>query len=739
MRGDACMKECMRTGRIAATLLFVLALTAAARGAVAPGSTIEVREGDTWSKATVISTEGENVQVKYEDGTTELVTPDRVRAVAGGAAAAGITQQTPIAPAAPGEVKNGAAAGGGSVARAFSVDEAIEIKRGDKWLEAHIEQISPPWIFVREEKDQNQTCWAEPWAIRVAGSAYDIEGDGERFRRAEPGQVAPAERPKKSPPSVGDQFAVASDADRIVSGEDLEKTYDTASFDNSHDPAASGDTTLHISATQPSVPFAAWALRGTENRIDSILPCLNSVKTAVASFPGSFGKWTVVIRTNLLGHSQLDTRSLHIADLKPLAAADEGDLLLTSYKDQNLQLWKWSEHGYQLAVNLRVDTNDMSRITSAAFVAPDKAVVAQNTGEVFLVDLTQKTVISSIKGSNTAKVFVHPSGQVIGVITTSATALLLRPDFSVFAEFTDAGTTSNVTVDPTGQWAAYVCSTGAVRIVKISDGSPIGIVAVGASFNGRLDLVDDKFLLVDHATAYDIRSGIPVWIYKMPMGVSVSPLISGQFLIAAAGDNRTAIAVASIPDQIGRAAIKNATPDRFILVPGKSIKLDCDFSAFGDQKDKARDALDDVITKAGMKISESDQPFHFTMAIAAGPTEKRQYAPSIFAGPFREITAVDVPSNILTATLTFKGQPVWSQEIRFGAGGTLRKAPGGTFQDAANDAAKPNASALGSLNFPSYLPIGAKPGTPAALGASDLQDRRFVPERPAPLRQGAPS
>jgi hypothetical protein len=427
---------------------------------------------------------------------------------------------------------------------------------------------------------------------------------------------------------------------------------------------------------------------------------------------------------------------MHIPDLKVLAAADDGNLLLTIYSgDKNLQLWKWSEHDYKLMVNLRVDASDFVRILSAAFVATDKAVVSTSNGDVSLVDLTQKTVISSIKGSKDAKVFVHPSGQVIGVITSSSTAMLLRPDFSIVAEYDDAGSTSNVSVDATGEWAAYLTSTGVVRVVKIADGSQLGEIAVGGAFKGMLDLVDDKFLLVDHTTAYDVKSGMPVWIYKMPNDVRVAPLINGEFIIAAPGDNRAAIAVAAIPDQVGRAALKTATPDRFVLVPGSAIKLDCDFGAFGDQQQKASDTIGDVLTRAGMKISDKDEAFHLTMNIAAGPTEKREYAPSMFAGPFREITTVDVPSNILTATLTFHGDAVWSQEIRFGAGGALQKDATHSFQDAANDAAKPNAGALNSLNFPSYLPVGAKPGTPAALGASDLQDRRFVPEKRSVVRQ----
>jgi hypothetical protein len=375
----------------------------------------------------------------------------------------------------------------------------------------------------------------------------------------------------------------------------------------------------------------------------------------------------------------------------------------------------------------------MASIRGASLLTADKAVVEVTTGIVYLVDLVKKQAISSVKIAPESRMFVHPSGQVVGIITSSGTALIVRAaDFSVVAEFTDAGSAGNLAVDPTGQWAAYLTHAGVVRVVKISDGTQLGLLAVGAAFKGRLDLVDDKFLLVDHATAYDVKSGIPVWIYKMPDDAHVAPLANGQFLIAECpfSTNVTSVAMATIPDQVGRAALKSAAPNRFMLSPGMAIKVDADYTAFVSDKEKARDAIEGILKSAGMTVSEKDQPFHLALSIAAGPTEKRDYAPDIFSGPERKITTVNVPSNILTATLKYKGEPVWSQELRFAAGGMIQRDANHSFQDVVNEAAKPNAEALKSLNVPSYLPTGAKPGTPAALGLSNLQERRFTPEHP---------
>jgi hypothetical protein len=224
----------------------------------------------------------------------------------------------------------------------------------------------------------------------------------------------------------------------------------------------------------------------------------------------------------------------------------------------------------------------------------------------------------------------------------------------------------------------------------------------------------------------------------MPNDAIVNPLANGQFLIAAQPQfgKTAAVAVASIPDHVGRAALAEASPDKFIWKPGTSVKVDGDYGAFGDDKNKASDAVNQILTGMGMVMTDQDTAFHLTVGVAGGPSEKRDYAPGMFAGMMfaggMNRTTVDVPSNIFTATLMYKGTPVWTQQITFQAGWSISKRADQSDQDVVNEQAKPVAYRLGELTIPAYLPVGAKLGTPAALGVSDLADRRFVPEQPAP-------
>ena len=694
------------------------------------GSQIEVREGDTWSKVKVVAVEGRRVQVRYDDGTEEWIGPDRLRPGAGGPGADAPSTELPAVSSASAPC---------AASRAFAVSQAVEIKRSGKWHAAQVRELSKGWLLVAEDGGNHEKRWIEPWDIRVPGSAYDIDSGGTESWPAQLGQVAPQKPPAKSPPSSGDPFTVVPEDQRPVTADDLTTKFETVSFDNAHESVPTTQPSARIPTSQPAGEFAAWPLHGPNLRLGAILTCPGNSKIAVASFPGTFDRPTVVIRTNLLSHAQLDTRSLHIPDIHVMAAANDGDLLMTTFDwDKKLQLWKWDGHGYKLALNLQVDPDSFAHISYSEFVSPDRAIVGSTGGSIYLLDLDRKHVLASTKSVKTAAIYLHPSGQLLGVITPSNTALILNTsDFSTVAEFPDAGNTSNVSIDPTGQFAAYPTSTGVVRIVKIADKTELGTVAVGAAFKGTIDLVDDKFLLIDHSVAYDVKSGIPIWLYKMPREVLARPLANGQFILAAPGNNMASIAVVSIPDQVGRSAMKSANAAKFLLKPGAAIKVDADFGPFGEDRDKAAANVNEVIKSAGMTVSENDEAFHLTMSLASGPTQKRDYAPGFFVNPHdRVIQTVDVPSNILTATLNYKGAPVWSQTIGFSAGDYIQRDEKRSFQDVANDAAKPRADALKDLHLPSYLPAGAKPGEPAALGSSVLQDRRFVPEKdPAPVRK----
>jgi len=64
------------------------------------------------------------------------------------------------------------------------------------------------------------------------------------------------------------------------------------------------------------------------------------------------------------------------------------------------------------------------------------AVVVSNANDAAVLDLEKKKAIGTVRMNQGSSLYLHPTGKLMGVLTTSGTALLLRTDdFSTVAEF----------------------------------------------------------------------------------------------------------------------------------------------------------------------------------------------------------------------------------------------------------------------------------------------------------------
>ena len=730
---------------------------AAPTGGSVTNPAIEVREGDTWTKVTVLETQGHKTHIRYDDGMEEWVGPERLRPIG-----AGPTTPTPIvttpagttpigvpapagASAVPG-VSDSSTPGGATGTAApqalrgsFAVGQEIERKKDNDWSPATVRQSNGPWTLISaKDFGQDRLFWIETWDLRVTGSSYDIDDPGVRAHDARLGETIPRDKPEPAPAYLGDPYHAGTlDGDPRLSLDQLNQSADNLSFDNAGDPKA-GTPIAPIAVNRATGEFAAWGVRGASANFDRLLIC-PSDSTAVAVF-GDRGRWPQILRTNLQSRGQMDKRTLYVSELKIIAATNQGDVLLSLTKDNVIQQWKWDGKAYHLSANIAIGSNIQGDIDQAEFVTADHVIIASNQSDVMLIDLPAKHALVTAKGVPGSPVYFHPSGQLIGLITGNGTATVLRTDdLSVIAHFDDVLSDANVAIDPTGQYVAFLASNHQIKVVKIADGSAVGSICPESNFRNRLDLVDPNFLVTDNSVTYEVKTGIPLWIYETN-GAKVAPLANGQFVITLGHEKMVAVAVAAMPDHVARSAVSSATPDRFMLRPGMGIKIDGDYSGFGADASKAGDLVQQSVTRAGLVVSDKDEPFHLTVKVAAAPTETRQYrqvqttpwgqpiGPMIgpMAGPTQSIS---VPTNVLSVVLTYKGDPVWQNIITFQAGSQLHSGDGRSFQDDANSAARPDVGQLGGLQLPSYLPVGATPGTPAALGESVLNDQRFVSER----------
>lgn len=141
-----------------------------------PNQKVEAREGDAWSPATVLKKEGRRLQIKYDDGTEEWVTPDRLRVPgAGGATAPKVPGAGMGGPAATGPASKPAAkppvqfAVGAKVEVAWAGWTAGTVKNrdGNLYLVVPDSQTGRPPL----RNAQFHWMWAHVSMVRAPGDA----------------------------------------------------------------------------------------------------------------------------------------------------------------------------------------------------------------------------------------------------------------------------------------------------------------------------------------------------------------------------------------------------------------------------------------------------------------------------------------------------------------------------------------------------------------------------------------
>ncbi|MEM6855820.1 MAG: PQQ-binding-like beta-propeller repeat protein, partial [Planctomycetota bacterium] len=117
-----------------------------------PGDAVEVREGDVWSPAEFLKQEGRRFQIRYDDGTEEWITADRLREVGG-------------ADAEP------------EASRRFRKGQDVELKKHSRWVDAEIKRASHPLYLVatkdRLGSNQFHWEWVDPDRLREPGEDHE--------------------------------------------------------------------------------------------------------------------------------------------------------------------------------------------------------------------------------------------------------------------------------------------------------------------------------------------------------------------------------------------------------------------------------------------------------------------------------------------------------------------------------------------------------------------------------------
>jgi hypothetical protein len=602
----------------------------------------------------------------------------------------------------------------------------IDVREGDTWTTVTVLKKEGRKYLVRY--DDNTEEWVGPDRIRKDG------------------EVAPAATPS---PSAADAAPAPANGGGIVVDVSPD-SFAELDISNAREPGKPAGAPLKLTVAKPTLDFSSVPIHplSGDNSIDRLVICADDPSLAIVSCGTVFPEKPEVIRMDLAKQRQLGVATITRGQAV-VAAVDEGATIFTCVGmgwDTPIHLWELDGARYRLKANYDPFGRDHhgSGLAMARFVDAGHAIFAANSGETYLVDLRTSKATGQVLGARDSRPYLSPSGQLLGVLSDDGRALVIRTsDFSKIAEFPNAARVGTLAIDPAGTALAYTDGDGAVRVVRIADGTELGVVSGIDPRNDRFDLLSPEKLFVADRSVFDVKTGLPIWIYQRPGGGEFPHMLAnGQMLMLVGGEGGASACAVTLPDAEAKAAAASISKESYDLGPGSNVSVKADFSAFGADRDKAEKAITDRLTAAKLNpVDDASAPVRLGIEVVAGPIEQRAYKTQGEAGGLRVITC---RSTNLIVSLNLKGKAIWWQSFHFQAGNPLRMTRDGqTLQQAADEAALPQAGGLGYLSFPTFLARGAAPGSPPALGSSDISTRGITPSAqstlpPPPVAAPAP-
>ena len=154
--------------------------------------------------------------------------------------------------------------------------------------------------------------------------------------------------------------------------------------------------------------------------------------------------------------------------------------------------------------------------------------------------------------------------------------------------------------------------------------------------------------------------------------------------------------------------------------PAAHIRIETDGLGIYGDVNVAKANVTAALKAVGHVADDAASEYKLSFKSAAGATHTFTDGPFPRTGEEHQGTSTDV-----TATLTQKDQPIWTQVFHYGAGGMVVALNGKSVDQELADEAKPKVDSLKNLHVPAYLVKAA--GTDlTTLGGSTLTHDGFV-------------
>ncbi len=713
---------------VAATAVWAAGVSRAADFAV--GQKVEVREGDSWSAATVLKQEGRKFQVHYaaaDAAADEWVTTDRMRAP--GTAASPAT-----APAA--KLK-------------FAAKDRVEVKEATTWKKAVVVNARDGWYLIQFDGWTGDLGkeWAEPDRVRKAGSTEDTHagwGDAHPYHRGEgpptgkaadarPGPGLPGGSPKVPP---ADFPLVDADVSGMATV-DVGSAAVEWSFKPTSPPAP------------PREPSAKTVvLRGGTHGVFEQATALtvSSYATPVAAvfYEDSPPGETVachVERIDLLTGEDKGVAAIPPGAV-PLSVGPDGTQVLC--RSEFGGGWNGQRQLHLFAVDKAGPPRHvLSWVPYAGRDGPDAAVARADfvdAAHVLTVGGGDQGVlwelppggrppraVYSIKPAFGSLLRLSPDKRVL--VTSSTTGLHLFDPLTGGAVGTIPGRgywTDVVAVAPGGGQVA-VLDSGSAHVYDGRTGLPTrSIATAGFNFHPTADFTPGDMLLVNGSRLYDPARRLGVWTYSPPAGDVRTCYFGGRLYYmptaaavgpADAKGKSSWLASAVVPHQqaTDAAAAAARDADLFVVHPGITVSLDlAGVQGTDDDRGHVRDGL--------TRVFAANQ---FTVADTAPIRVVATFAPAADKSVTYHFTDKRPDETVSVKQFAYKlsmvdaatDAAVWTRGAENGVPSAVLLKPGESAAAVVEAMNKPDLDYFETAGLPDYVQRG---GEAATLGRTPL-------------------
>lgn len=711
-----------RLGLIAWLALFVGVVTPMSAQAFEPkpGDAVEVREGDTWSPAEFLAKEGRRFQIRYDDGTEEWITADRLRAP-GGEATTTKTQTKPKR----------------KRPRTFRANEQVELKDGREWESATVKRVGGDLYLVATNdtfgKSEFHWIWVDAERLRKPGEAHEGPDRRDQFEeKVGNSSIRESQREARAAYNKHLQKMAAKRASERAAGSGgSSQTVDDFTPEDvpgflAISDADRSEVNLNAGLPVPGVGFdtatpdpaqgrpvdTRWVrLRGGAGeffeRVQSISANDRFGMVVIEDSPPGRTKKLYIERVDLRsGKTSLISGANPTS--RPVAISPDGRLVVGRSdefgfgENQRLDILEW--RGNELAHVISFMPFNLGRdserdVRDAQFISGEHVLVlseggtasvwdARNAKALWEVqDLSRRSPFAVTPGGKQVALILDEQVRLLDAITGTTLGVLPDADFNIRA----------LSFSPDGR---YLAALGSDRFKAwdLKDKKALPGVALPPETKGRLIALNDGQVVIGQLV-FDAATGSTVWSYEIPGDVTAA---SGLGSLLGVSNDRSKkqlyFGLWNLPDP-------TATPfsgsDSSLLAQGQSVSLDLSrLQGTREEKDQLTQELTEQLTARGVTIADG-QPVRI-VASTTTKTEKEDYASHAFS---RDRTTVSI--RILTTRFAIEVDktPAWVITKTLRPSSMVQRKEGQSIQDAVNESVKTSpAKTLLGVQLPDIVP-----------------------------------